>query len=154
MVEKRRPRGVDTTRVHRHERAHQRAGELARNGVRSVEERTQRIRGRREVRRHEREGRRAGELARRAVQEVGDLGMRCNERRMRPAKTRSGQGARCEGASSLAKTRWRQEKPPPAPPPDSLRHGLTSRQVTCRDNLDDHSRLYIPYAAKLLFQVC
>ena len=37
------------------------AGELARNGVQSVEKR--RTRGRREVRRHKRESRRAGELA-------------------------------------------------------------------------------------------
>ena len=49
---------------------------------------------------------RAGELVWSGAREVEDLGMR-HERRVRPAKTRSGRGAsRCEGASSLARTRW------------------------------------------------
>jgi hypothetical protein len=49
----------------------------------------------------------ADELAswRGAVPERLEIWMRRNERQMRPAKLRNGQGAQCEGASSLARTR-------------------------------------------------
>jgi Arc/MetJ-type ribon-helix-helix transcriptional regulator len=67
LVEKRRTRRTDTTRVRQHKRACQQVSwrEMASGLLKS---------GGREVRRHEKEGRRVGELARSGVREVGDWG--------------------------------------------------------------------------------